>query len=218
MAFKGVVTEGPRVLVVMEHIKYDLKRLRAAKGKPFSLHEVKILVAEILNGVAFLPDNGVMHRDLKPANVLLGEGNAVKICDFGLSVRSGASCGHVGTRWYKAPEVLVGSGKYTSAVDVWSVGCMMAELVLDRPLFEGRSDAHQLYCIREVLCRPTDMLRLRMCSSFSGAAATTLSRSGHDLLGRLLEYDPRRRVSARDALDHAWFQESVEVRELGFSL
>lgn len=207
VTFKQVAVEGDRVFVVMEHLKYDLVRARAVKGSPFALVEIKYLVEKILKGVRFLHDKGVMHRDLKPENVLLG-GNEVKICDFGLAVRLGAAIpyipGGVGTIWYKAPEVLEGSCKYTCEVDMWSVGCMMAEFVLDRPLFPGRSDEHQLAYIRGVVCGPNSLL-WRIFATFSGAAA--LSPSGRDLLGRMLAYDPSKRISAKDALEHAWFNE-----------
>ncbi|XP_057808893.1 cyclin-dependent kinase G-2-like [Salvia miltiorrhiza] len=202
--FKKVARDGARVFVVMEYLEYDLQRVRAVMEQPFPLSITKTLMREILRGVAFLHHHGVVHRDLKPANILFGGANYdLKICDFGLSARLGSRCSAgAGTRWYKAPEVLGGCRSYTSAIDVWSVGCIMAEFVLDQPLFQGQSDAHQLACIREVLCGRTNLLRPLIMSA-SGAAP--LNHAGFHLLGRLLAYHPNNRISAADALRHPWF-------------
>ncbi|XP_047964855.1 cyclin-dependent kinase 11-like [Salvia hispanica] len=194
--FKKVVLDGSDIYVVMEHVESDLVKLREELGKPFPPKLVKTLIFEILKGVAFLHENEVMHRDLKPANVLYGGEGRVKICDFGLSARVGSLWGRgVGTRIYKAPESLVEWEGCTGKVDIWSVGCMMAEFVLDAPLFQGRSDDHQLECIRVGLWGLTNVIGAVMSD-------TRLGESGLDLLKRLLAYYPWDRISAREALNH----------------
>ncbi|XP_047964857.1 cyclin-dependent kinase G-2-like [Salvia hispanica] len=203
VGFKRPLLANGRIFVVMEHVESDLKNLREQLGKPFPPKLVKTLILEILKGVAFLHENGVMHRDLKPANVLYGgEGRVVKICDFGLAADVRLPWG-VGTRFYKAPETLCEWEGCTGKVDIWSVGCMMAQFVLDAPLFHGRSDKHQLQCIQDVLCGQANLIELIV--SISGE--TILSQSGLNLLKKLLAYYPCERISAMEALEHPWFTE-----------
>ncbi|KAL1568150.1 Mitogen-activated protein kinase 15 [Salvia divinorum] len=210
VGFKKRVVEGDSLLVVMEYLEWDLKTMREKLRTPFPPDLIKALIFEILAGVAFLHDHGFVHRDLKPANVLFGSKNRTKICDFGVSARLGCLWGGgVGTMLYKAPEILADWHSYTSGVDVWSVGCMMAEFVLDKPLFNGRSDAHQLECIRSLVCGPISLVPLYMAMSVSLSGATKLSRSGLDLLEKLLAFYPWHRISARDALNHPWFKEDL---------
>lgn len=206
------VVMGSGVFVVMEYMEYDLVRLRGAWRQPFELIEIKYLMEEIVKGVRFLHDEGVMHRDLKPSNILFSEKNGqIKICDFGLSAPLGTTkasyCPRVGTRWYKAPELLRGSWTYSSAVDMWAVGCIMAELVLDQVLFPGPSEADQLACIHRIINPPFNRLRSKMETVASFQGTTALTPSGVDLLQRLLAYQPEKRITARDALNHPWFRE-----------
>ncbi|XP_041998320.1 cyclin-dependent kinase G1-like [Salvia splendens] len=150
-------------------------------------------MCQILDGVRFLHDNGVMHRDLKPANILINERNRLNICDFGLSRwenGSGSYTPGMVTQWYRAPEILMGETNYTSAVDMWSVGCIMAELVLRKVLFPGKSEIEQLTLIHSSLGHAM------LCTS-----------TGLDLLLSLLALDPNQRITADDALKHPWFLE-----------
>ncbi|KAG6386621.1 hypothetical protein SASPL_151789 [Salvia splendens] len=204
VGFKRPLLANGRIFVVMEHVESDLKTLREQMENPFPPKLIKTLIFEILKGVAYLHENGVMHRDLKPANVLYGREGRVKICDFGLAadVRLPWGLG-VGTRIYKAPETLCEWEGCTDKVDIWSVGCMMAQFVLDAPLFHGRSDEHQLECIQDVLCGRTNLIELIV--SISGE--TMLSQSGLNLLKKLLAYYPCERISAIEALEHPWFTE-----------
>ncbi|KAL1568147.1 [pyruvate dehydrogenase (acetyl-transferring)] kinase [Salvia divinorum] len=203
--FKKPFAADGRLFVAMEYVESDLRKLREQMGTPFPLKLIKTLIFEILKGLAFLHENGVMHRDLKPANVLYGGEGRIKICDFGLAAYVGAPWGRgVGTRIYKAPETLFEWEGCAGEVDIWSVGCMMAQFVMDAPLFNGRSDEHQLQCIQRVLHGRTNPIRLIM----SIFGETRLSESGLNLLERLLAYYPCDRISARDALDHPWFTEN----------
>lgn len=102
------------------------------------------IVYQIALALRYLHSGEVIHRDLKPANILLNSDCFVKLCDFGL-VRSVAKFDdhcpvlteYVATRWYRAPEILLGSNDYTKGVDMWSLGCMIAEVILGKPIFEG---------------------------------------------------------------------------------
>ncbi|XP_057803503.1 cyclin-dependent kinase G-2-like [Salvia miltiorrhiza] len=204
--------DGGRAYVVMEHMMSDLRRWRLKRRKPYAPIEIKYLMEEILKGVAFLHDHGVMHRDLKPENILLGHNSEVKICDFGLSARFPGQpySPGVGTLWYMAPELLHGSRDYTCAVDMWAVGATMAELLLDRVLFREDSECHQIWRIRWTMNPPFNFLRRELKLAAAEAPATaiaSLTPAGFDLLESLLEYQPEYRITAKDALNHAWFQE-----------
>lgn len=114
----------------------------------------------------------MLHRDLKPSNLLVNSNCHLMVCDFGLAREHAGSLDqstqlteYVVTRWYRAPEVLLSGGKYTEAIDVWSVGCILAELLLRRPVFPGENYLHQLQ-VRSRTCA----CMLRMCSSLSRAS------------------------------------------------
>ncbi|KAL1566477.1 cyclin-dependent kinase [Salvia divinorum] len=196
------VDERGQVLVVMEFLPSDLMRLIAARKVAFSATQLKIMMSQILKGVRFLHENGVMHRDLKPANILIDVKDRLKICDFGISRwtnGSGSYTPGMVTQWYRAPELLMGETKYTSAIDMWSVGCIMAELVLRRVLFPGKSEIQQLSFIHFSLGHA---LQAMLCNF-----TPLLSGNGVDLLLSLLALDPNHRISANEALKHPWFLE-----------
>ncbi|KAG8391099.1 hypothetical protein BUALT_Bualt01G0152600 [Buddleja alternifolia] len=222
-----IITDGrEQVYIVMEYLETDLKRYinNLKKEKSLGISEVKSLMKQLLEGVKFLHENGVMHRDLKPSNLLMNiRGDQLKICDFGLSREFGSKSGSytpgVGTRWYRAPELLIhGANKYSSAVDMWSVGCIMAELVLKEVLFKGGSEIDQLSKIHKILGAPNhdvassssqlNLLRQMILGDTSCRRAPgLLTELGFDLLSKLLAYDPNKRITAEDALRHGWFVE-----------
>lgn len=199
--FKDVfVDRTGSVYVVMGFCECDLKRYMDVLPRPFLVSEVKAIMKKILEGVRFLHDNGVMHRDLKPSNILIGKNSQVRICDFGLSQRSGGShTPRAGTRVYKAPELLLGGHRYSSAVDMWAVGCILGELVLREILFKDDTLEGQITKIYEFLPRPSTEMR--------GRFAPLLTELGLDLLLKLLTFLPDKRITAKDALNHPWFTE-----------
>merc|ERR1711998_70318 len=139
----------------------------------------------------------LLHRDMKPANLLLNSDCLVKVADFGLArsvaqlendkVPNPVLTDYVATRWYRAPEILLGSTKYTKGVDLWSFGCILGELLAHKPLFPGSSTMNQLERIIEVTAKP----------SASDIEAI-------DLLRRLLQFNPMKRISAEAALSHPY--------------
>ncbi|KAL1561133.1 cyclin-dependent kinase [Salvia divinorum] len=204
--FKEVaVDEGDGVYVVMEYMETDLKKYMSLKRDGLEMSEVKSLMKQLIEGVKFLHQNKVVHRDLKPENVLVSKGGQLKICDFGLSVRAeeekeeeeeekeGECMG--GTLWYCAPESLLGVRRGSCAVDMWAVGCIFGEMVLNEVLFQGEEEVDQLDEIFE--------------SSSISSANLMLSGDGFDLLKGLLCYVPAKRMTAEMALNHAWFKEEV---------
>ncbi|KAK6147364.1 hypothetical protein DH2020_018276 [Rehmannia glutinosa] len=203
-----------RVFVVMEYMENDLQRLMNVKNsRHFTLSEVKCLMKQLLEGLAFLHENGVMHRDLKPSNILINQVRGeLKICDFGLSRYFGKALGSytpgLVTLWYRAPELLLGVKEYSCAIDMWSVGCIMAELLLKEVLFRGNSEIQQLESIYMLIGRPYNHeLRLKFATATYFNGAPLLTEHGFDLLDKLLAHDPHKRITARAALDHNWFKE-----------
>ncbi|KAM0842841.1 hypothetical protein ACQ4PT_058097 [Festuca glaucescens] len=228
-----VVGSGDSTYMVMEYMEHDLKAVMETMKQPYSHSEVKCLMLQLLEGVKYLHDNWVIHRDLKTSNILLNNYGELKICDFGLSRQYGSPLKPytqlVVTLWYRAPELLLGTTEYTTAIDMWSMGCIMAELLTKKPLFDGKRDIDQLSKIFNMLGTPNEGIwpgysklpgakakfpkqpynKLREkfpAVSFTGGL--TLSEAGFDLLKRMLTYDPETRISADAALKHEWFREA----------
>ncbi|KAF0936149.1 hypothetical protein E2562_038873, partial [Oryza meyeriana var. granulata] len=240
---KEVVVGGSNrdIFMVMEYMEHDLKGVMETMKQPYSQSEVKCLMLQLLEGVKYLHDNWVLHRDLKTSNLLLNNRGELKICDFGLSRQYGSPLKPytqlVVTLWYRAPELLLGAKEYSTAIDMWSLGCIMAELLSKGPLFNGKSEIDQLDKIFKTLGTPDENIwpgysklpgatvkfgkqthnRLRdkfRAVSFTGGPM--LSEAGFDLLNRLLTYDPEKRISADDALNHEWFRELPLPRSKDF--
>ncbi|KAG8071342.1 hypothetical protein GUJ93_ZPchr0006g46377 [Zizania palustris] len=237
-----VVGSGDKdIFMVMEYMEHDLKGVMETMKQPYSQSEVKCLMLQLLEGVKYLHDNWVLHRDLKTSNILMNNRGELKICDFGLSRQYGSPSKPytqlVVTLWYRAPELLLGAKEYSTAIDMWSLGCIMAELLSKGPLFNGKSEIDQLDKIFKTLGTPNEDIwpgysklpgatikfgkqtfnRLRhkfRAVSFTGGP--TLSEAGFDLLNRLLTYDPEKRISADDALNHEWFCELPLPRSKDF--
>ncbi|KAK6122999.1 hypothetical protein DH2020_043246 [Rehmannia glutinosa] len=225
--FKQVaVDDYDGVYVVMEYVENDLHEyLKRPLFSSTSLSEVKRLMKELLEGVKYLHQNRVMHRDLKPSNILINSKGELKICDFGMSRQFGSIYSpRVVTLWYRAPELLLGMKTYSFAIDMWSVGCIMAELLSKQVLFRGESEIDQLHQIYRVLGTPNETVwpgysklpgsranfvrqpyNNLLCNKLFLAAI--LSDFGYDLLEKLLSYDPEKRITAEDALRHGWFDE-----------
>ncbi|MED6209775.1 hypothetical protein PIB30_058003 [Stylosanthes scabra] len=150
------------IFMVMEYMEHDLKGLMEAMKQPFSQSEVKCLMIQLLEGVKYLHDNWVLHRDLKTSNLLLNNRGELKICDFGLARQYGSPLKPythlVVTLWYRAPELLLGSKQYSTAIDMWSLGCIMAELLSKEPLFNGKTEFDQLDKIFKILGTPNETI------------------------------------------------------------
>lgn len=227
-----VMDDLDSVFMVMEYMEHDLKGVMEVMKEPFTVSEVKCLMLQLLEGVHYLHDNWVLHRDLKSSNILLNNKGELKLCDLGLSRQYGEPLKPytplVVTLWYRAPEILLGAKHYSTAIDMWSAGCIMAELLSKEPLFKGKAEVDQLDKIFKTLGTPNEMiwpgfsklpgskvkfvkqpynlLRKKFpATSFTGSPA--LSDSGFDLLNRLLTYDPNKRITSEEALNHAWFSE-----------
>ncbi|XP_055819029.1 cyclin-dependent kinase G-2-like [Solanum dulcamara] len=221
------------IFMVMEYMEHDLKALMETMKQPFTQSEVKCLMLQLLHGVKYLHDNWVLHRDLKTSNLLLNNRGELKICDFGLARQYGSPLKPythlVVTLWYRAPELLLGAKQYSTAIDMWSLGCIMAEMLSKEPLFNGKTEVDQIDKIFRILGTPNETiwpgfsklpgvkvnfvkhqfnnLRKRFQKSTAFMGLPVLSEAGLDLLNKFLTYDPEKRITADAALNHEWFRE-----------
>lgn len=117
----------------------------------------QFLVYQLLRGLKYIHSAGIIHRDLKPSNIAVNEDCELRILDFGLARPTESEMtGYVATRWYRAPEIMLNWMHYNQTVDIWSCGCIMAELLTGRTLFPGSDHIHQLNLIMEILGTPND--------------------------------------------------------------
>ncbi|KAL1408838.1 hypothetical protein Q8F55_005652 [Vanrija albida] len=214
-----------QIFIAMPFIEHDLKTLLADMPHAFLQSEVKTIMRQLLSAVAHCHSNWILHRDLKTSNLLMNNRGQIKVADFGLARKFGDPLGEmtqlVVTLWYRAPELLLGAKEYTTAIDMWSVGCIFAELMQKDPLFPGRGEIDQLSKIFNLLGKPNDDVwpgysKLPNAKSINPVGPTFstlrqkfkhLSSEGHYLMTALLCYDPDRRISAAEGYDHPYFGE-----------
>ncbi|CCU98886.1 unnamed protein product [Malassezia sympodialis ATCC 42132] len=213
-----------QIYLVMEFVEHDLKTLLNRMRTPFLPSEIKTLLKQILSAVALMHSRWVVHRDLKTSNLLMSNRGSIKIADFGLARMFGDPLENmtnlVVTLWYRAPELLLGARQYGPEVDMWSVGCIFAELLQKEPLFPGKNEADQVSKIFFLLGQPSEA-NWRGYSKLPNVPtrirAPTRSHLSHrfrycteatrDLLQRMLTYDPSCRITAEEALQHPYFTE-----------
>ncbi|SCV04053.1 LAMI_0H13058g1_1 [Lachancea mirantina] len=228
------------VYIIQELMDTDLHRVLTTQT--LSDDHVQYFLYQTLRALKSLHAAGVIHRDLKPSNLLVNANCDLKVCDFGLARIAPRSAGndsvtddedhpdpaaaganmteYVATRWYRAPEVMLTAAEYTTAMDIWSCGCILAELLLRKPLFPGKDYRHQLVLIFQVLGSPSTEKELRCVRSnrarrylaslpqyprvdlaqvCRGAPAEAI-----DLLQQMLVFDPFARITAAEALEHPY--------------
>ncbi|KAF3042137.1 regulator of ime2 [Didymella heteroderae] len=185
--------------------------------------EVKLYIYQLFRSLAYIHSQGICHRDIKPQNLLLDPASGIlKLCDFGsakILVENEPNVSYICSRYYRAPELIFGATNYTTKIDVWSTGCVMAELMLGQPLFPGESGIDQLVEIIKVLGTPTrDQIRTMnpnyMEHKFPQIKPHPFNKvfrkadpNAIDLISKLLEYTPTQRLSAIDAMVHPFFDE-----------
>ncbi|KAK2437476.1 cell division control protein C [Trifolium repens] len=159
---RDVVHSEKRLYLVFEYLDLDLKK-HMDSSPEFSKdpRQIKMFLYQILCGIAYCHSHRVLHRDLKPQNLLIDRSsNSLKLADFGLARAFGIPVRtfthEVVTLWYRAPEILLGSRQYSTPVDVWSVGCIFAEMINQRPLFPGDSEIDELFKIFRIMGTPNE--------------------------------------------------------------
>ncbi|SGY53481.1 BQ5605_C006g03764 [Microbotryum silenes-dioicae] len=206
------------IYFVTELLGTDLHRLLTSR--PLEKQFIQYFLYQILRGLKYVHSAGVVHRDLKPSNILVNENCDLKICDFGLArLADPQMTGYVSTRYYRAPEIMLTWQKYDVAVDIWSAGCIFAEMLEGRPLFPGKDHVNQFSIITELLGTPPEDVIQTICSEntlrfvqslpkreripfaqkFRGADPLALG-----LLEKMLVFDPRTRIDATQALAHEY--------------
>ncbi|NWH75220.1 MK07 kinase, partial [Piaya cayana] len=218
-------SEFRSVYVVLDLMESDLHQI-IHSSQPLTLEHVRYFLYQLLRGLKYIHSANVLHRDLKPSNLLVNENCELKIGDFGMARGLGADANparaflteYVATRWYRAPELLLALHGYSRAIDVWSAGCIFAEMLARRHLFPGRNYVHQLQLIMAALGTPPPALVAAIGAERVRAYLQSLAPrppvpweellagvtepEALALLGRMLRFDPRERLGVAEALAH----------------
>jgi len=232
---QDVIMQESRLYLIFEFLTMDLKKYldtSIGKDEMMSAELVKSYCYQLIQAILFCHQRRVLHRDLKPQNLLIDKSGAIKVADFGLARAFGIPVRvythEVVTLWYRAPEILLGANKYSCPVDMWSIGCIFAEMANKRPLFQGDSEIDQLFRIFRVLRTPTDDIWPGVSSlpdfkatfpawtNFSLSAQiksdANINEEGIKLLEEMLVYDPAKRISAKKALSHPYFDDLDKMK------
>ncbi|KAM8965845.1 cyclin-dependent kinase 16 isoform 6-T6 [Sarcophilus harrisii] len=219
-----IIHTDKSLTLVFEYLDKDLKQYLEDCGNVINVHNVKLFLFQLLRGLAYCHRQKVLHRDLKPQNLLINERGELKLADFGLarakSIPTKTYSNEVVTLWYRPPDILLGSTDYSTQIDMWGVGCIFYEMATGRPLFPGSTVEEQLHFIFRILGTPTEETWPGISSNeefknydypkYRAEAllshAPRLDTDGADLLGRLLQFEGRNRISADDAMRHPFFQ------------
>lgn len=220
------------VYMITPYMEHDLAGLLGNPGVKLELPHIKCYMYQLFQGMKYLHDQHYLHRDIKSANILIDNWGRLRIADFGLArhyeeppPRPGTGAGKPGreytsmvvTRWYRAPELVLGENRYTTAVDMWGVGCVFSEMFRRHPILQGVSDQDQAHCIFKLLGGPTPE-SMPGYEKLPGGHVSfpymrtleeqfkDLDKASLSLLSDLLKLDPQRRLTAVDALSHPFFR------------
>nr|AAB28422.1 Cdc2216 product {P element-induced A to V mutation at residue 145} [Drosophila melanogaster, Peptide Mutagenesis, 297 aa] [Drosophila melanogaster]AAP13986.1 cdc2-like kinase [Drosophila melanogaster] len=224
VCLEDVLMEENRIYLIFEFLSMDLKKYMDSLpvDKHMESELVRSYLYQITSAILFCHRRRVLHRDLKPQNLLIDKSGLIKVVDFGLGRSFGIPVRiythEIVTLWYRAPEVLLGSPRYSCPVDIWSIGCIFAEMATRKPLFQGDSEIDQLFRMFRILKTPTediwpgvtslpDYKNTFPCWSTNQLTnqLKNLDANGIDLIQKMLIYDPVHRISAKDILEHPYF-------------
>ena len=215
--------------LIFEYMEADLYNVIKANILQ-DIHK-KFIIYQILKALKFIHSADIVHRDLKPSNIFINSDCSIKLGDFGLartllSSKNGFEhivTDYVATRWYRAPEMLLGSPTYTKSVDMWSVGCILIESMTRKALFQGKSTKHQIQLVFEVIGLPSkeEYARLKKKYSFQAeydhlplkiskkpiksilnAYSVIVNSDCYDFINKILVFDPEKRMTVEEAINH----------------
>ncbi|KAK1373640.1 Mitogen-activated protein kinase [Heracleum sosnowskyi] len=218
------------VYIAYELMDADLNQV-IRSSQALTEDHCRYFLYQLLRGLKYIHSANVLHRDLKPSNLLLNSNCDLKICDFGLARTTSETdfmTEYVVTRWYRAPELLLGCSAYTAAIDIWSVGCILMEIIKRKPLFPGKDYVEQLFLITELLGSPEDsdlgFLRSEHAKRYLNGLRHVPKKSfaelfpdvspvALDLAQKMLEFDPSKRITVEEALKHPYLSSLHEINE-----
>lgn len=230
------------VFLIFEYCEYDLEFLiHGTKSIYFELNQIQCFLKQLLVGLQFCHDNKIVHRDLKPANLLVTTNNKLKIADFGLAFsitreKRKPSTDQVITIWYRPPELLLGAKEYGSEIDIWSVGCILYEMITKEVLFQTglQSEIEQMRIVCSICGEINDEVfpnfqtlpnaplfhfktPVQSCGlpQFlkSHIKPQMIDLGAADLIQQMLDFNPKKRITAKDALTHP-FVSNIDPSEL----
>jgi serine/threonine protein kinase len=219
---KEVIYRNENLNLVFEYSEIDLKRLLKKANEPLDPIKVKSYMRQLMEGLAYCHRKRIMHRDLKPHNLLIDSNDRLQLADFGLartfSLPIREYTHEVITLWYRSPEILLGQKIYSTPADIWSAGCIFAEMIIGSPLIPGDSEIDQLFKIFRLHGTPTEKIWPGVNElpdfkptfpRFKGEKFSDIFISSNpleiDLLEKMLVLDPDRRLTAEEVLKHPYF-------------
>lgn len=226
--------QGPEIYLVTQLMDSDLNRIIRKSFKDLTDAHLQYIFYQIFRGLQYLHSGNVIHRDIKPSNILSNEDCDVVMCDFGFARDTESSIDmteYVITRFYRAPEVMLSSQKYSKAVDIWSIGCTMYEMLTGKPLFQTKNYLDLIKLIINTLGKPSE-IELEFISNAKGKefilglpdappqkiSAKLLAMGANpqllDLIDRCMEFNPQHRLTAEEAMRHPYFASLFEEKDI----
>ena len=226
--YNSVFVHHSNIVIEMEFCTSSLSNVIKQISKPFHVAQTKKIIRSIALGLKYLHDHDIIHRDIKPGNIFIDENCIVKLGDFGSSriitnYNNGNLTPLVGTKWYKAPEIIFGNKLYDKSVDIWSFGCLIAELFLLEPLFPGATDFEMINLIfgflgfskeDEEVLKPKLKINYReMKDSIFESTFDTADKDSIDLMKKMLCANPKKRINIDEVLLHPYLSGEDDFME-----
>jgi serine/threonine protein kinase len=230
--FSSPGAEFDDIYMVTDLMETDLRRIIVSQQQ-LSVNHVQWITYQLFCGLKYLHSANILHRDLKPENILINSDTGIRICDFGLArVQNDNEAFmtlYVATRWYRAPEVILSWKEYSKAIDVWSGGCVVAELINNRPLFPGQNYMHQVNTICDIVGTPSPEELENIPNQVAANYVRSLGKIPHqpfqklypkappelcNFLDSTLVFNPAQRLTAAQAIEHPFCQAGFRDAEM----